>query len=201
MRRFLAALAATAIITGSLGAPSALAAESKPTAILFKDIDGRGASVQVDSAITDLGGKNFNDTASSIFVVSGKFEVCKDFNFKGTCQTFGQGLHNLGSLSDAVTSIRPVGASAGNGDSGSGVILLFTDKDGNGKVVRLTSSVKNLSDYAGFNDTVSSVAIFKGSWKLCKSKDYGGSCTTLTSGVYNLESFDNAISSLRVQTQ
>ncbi len=200
MRRFLAALAATAIITGSLGASSALAAESTPTAILFKDIDGRGSSVQITAAVTDLGSLNFNDTASSIFVVSGKFEVCKDFNFKGSCQTYGQGLHNLGSLSDAATSIRPTGASAG-GDSGSGVILLFTDKDGNGKVVRLTSSVKNLSDYAGFNDTVSSVAIFKGSWKLCKSKDYGGSCTTLTSGVYNLESFDNSISSLRVQTQ
>lgn len=200
MRRFLAALAATAIITGSLAASSVLAAESTPTAILFKDIDGRGSSVQITAAVTDLGSLNFNDTASSIFVVSGKFEVCKDFNFKGTCQTYGQGLHNLGSLSDAATSIRPTGASAG-GDSGSGVILLFTDKDGNGKVVRLTSSVKNLSDYAGFNDTVSSVAIFKGSWKLCKSKDYGGSCTTLTSGVYNLESFDNSISSLRVQTQ
>lgn len=199
MRRFFAALAATVIVAGSLAATSALAAESKPTAILFKDIDGRGSSVQIESAVTDLGSLNFNDTASSIFVVSGKFEVCKDFNFKGTCQTFGQGLHNLGSLSDAATSIRPTGASAGDG--GSGVILLFTDKDGNGKVVRLTNSVKNLSDYAGFNDTISSVAIFKGTWKLCKSKDYGGSCTTLTSGVYNLESFDNSISSLRVQSQ
>jgi len=198
MRRFLAAIAATAFLAASLGTP-AIAAEARPTAILFKDINGRGASVQVTSAITDLGSVSFNDTASSIFVVSGKFEVCKDFNFKGTCQTFGQGLHNLGSLSDEATSIRPTGAAAG--DSGSGVILLFTDRDGNGKVVRLTSSVKNLSDYAGFNDTVSSVAIFKGTWRLCKSKDYGGSCTNLSPGVYNLESYDNAISSLRVTNQ
>lgn len=194
MRRFFAA-AAAAVMLAAL--PAAHAAE-KPTAILFKDIDGKGSSVQIDSEVTDLGSKNFNDVASSIFVVSGKFEVCKDFNFKGACQTYGQGLHNLGSLSDAVTSIRPVGAT---GDSGSGVILLFTDKDGNGKVVRLTNSVKNLSDYAGFNDTVSSIAIFKGTWKVCKSKDYGGSCTNLTPGVYNLESFDNAISSLRVLNQ
>lgn len=194
MRRFFAA-AAAAVMLAAL--PAAQAAE-KPTAILFKDIDGKGSSVQIDSEITDLGSKNFNDVASSIFVVSGKFEVCKDFNFKGACQTYGQGLHNLGSLSDAATSIRPVGAAA---DSGNGVILLFTDKDGNGKVVRLTSSVKNLSDYAGFNDTVSSIAIFKGTWKVCKSKDYGGSCTNLGPGVYNLESFDNAISSLRVLNQ
>lgn len=199
MRSFLAALAATAILAGSLAAPSALAAEAKPTAILFKDLDGRGSSVQVNSAVTDLGSVNFNDTASSIFVVSGKFELCKDFNFKGACQTYGQGLHNLGSLADEVTSIRPSGVAAG--DSGNGVILLFTDRDGNGKVVRLTNSVKNLSDYAGFNDTVSSIAIFKGSWRLCKSRDYGGSCTTLTSGTYNLESYDNAISSLRVSNQ
>lgn len=194
MRRFFAA-AAAAVMLAAL--PAAQAAE-KPTAILFKDIDGKGSSVQIDSEITDLGSKNFNDVASSIFVVSGKFEVCKDFNFKGACQTYGQGLHNLGSLSDAATSIRPVGAAA---DSGNGVILLFTDKDGNGKVVRLTNSVKNLSDYAGFNDTVSSIAIFKGTWKVCKSKDYGGSCTNLGPGVYNLESFDNAISSLRVLNQ
>jgi len=199
MHRFLAALAATAFLAASLGTPAAVAAEAKPTAILFKDINGRGASVQVDSAITDLGSVNFNDTASSIFVVSGKFEVCKDFNFKGACQTFSQGLHNLGSLSDEATSIRPTGAAAG--DDGSGAILLFTDKDGNGKVLRLTSSVKNLSDYAGFNDTVSSVAIFKGTWRLCKSKDYGGSCTNLAPGVYNLESYDNNVSSLRVTNQ
>lgn len=199
MRRLLAAIAATAFLTASLGAPVAIAAEARPTAILFKDINGRGASVQVTSAITDLGSVSFNDVASSIFVVSGKFEVCKDFNFKGACQTFGQGLHNLGSLSDEATSIRPTGAAAG--DSGSGVILLFTDKDGNGKVVRLTGSVKNLSDYAGFNDTVSSVAIFKGTWRLCKNKDYGGSCTNLSPGVYNLQSYDNSISSLRVTTQ
>ncbi len=191
MRSLLAAVAAIAVLASS----AAIAAEKKPAAVLFKDFDGKGVSMQVDGPITDLGSFGFNDTASSIFVISGKFEVCKDFNFKGGCKTFGQGLHSLGGLSDEATSIRPVG----NYDNDSGVILLFTDKDGNGKVARLTESVSNLSSYAGFNDTVSSIAVFKGTWKVCKSKDYGGSCATLTPGVYNLDSFNDSISSLKVQ--
>src|SRR5690554_6513477 len=108
MRSLFASLAATVVLTASV----AMAAESMPSAILFKDINGKGSSVQINSAVADLGGEKFNDVASSIFVISGKFEVCKDYGFKGGCQTFGQGLHNLGSLSDEATSIRPTGASA-----------------------------------------------------------------------------------------
>lgn len=192
MRTILAAAAALSMLAGS----AALAAEKKPSAVLFKDIDGKGASIQVDDEIADLGSYGFNDVASSIFVISGKFEVCKDYKYKGTCQTFGQGLHNLpASLADAASSIRPVGSYS----SDDGAILLFTDKDGNGKIARFTESIKNLADYPGFNDTVSSIVVFKGTWKACKSKDYGGSCVTLSQGAaYNLDSYNDSISSLKL---
>lgn len=190
MRKLLAALAAAAV---TLALSAATAAEKKPMAVLFKDANGKGASLMVDGTIRDLG--SFNDKASSIMVVSGRFEVCEDAAFRGTCLTFGQGLHSLGKLSDRASSIRPVGA----GSAGAGSIVVFTEKNGGGKSLRLTSQVANLSDYSGFNDQVSSVAIFSGTWKLCRSKNYGGGCTKLKPGVYNLDSYDNSVSSLQPQ--
>jgi len=200
MPRFVTAAAVALLLLLAAGS----AAQAKDTIVLFSGKDGSGSSVQLDQAVPKLSSVDFNDTARSLYISSGNWQLCVDYHYAGKCDTFNPGLHNLSShLDRQVSSVRPVSGSSdgggGGSSSGSGVLLAFLDVDGGGNYLRLTSDLKNLSDYAGFNDKVSSVAIFSGSWRLCKNKDFGGSCITLTSGTYNLGQFDfdNTISSIK----
>jgi len=173
-------------------------AQQKPSILLYDGTSASGAYVQVDGEIKDMDNTGFEDRASSIFVVRGSWQLCTRSNFEGDCKTFGQGLHELGTLSNKVSSLRPVtGDSGGQTGQEAGVVLLYLDHNGGGKSLRTTTNISNLANHAGFADAISSIAIFKGTWEFCNKTSYKGTCITLGPGVYNLQNMNNAIDSLR----
>jgi len=167
------------------------AAEVAPSIIVYGNTNATGDNLTIKQATANLATVGYDDRISSVVVVSGSWELCTDKDYKGKCTTLGQGLHNLdATMNNLVSSLRPANVAQG-------AVLLFLDKDGGGKSLRATGEIKKLSDFAGFASAVSSVAIFSGTWEFCKKNDFKGNCTTLGPGVYNLESYNNAVNSLR----
>lgn len=172
-------------------AVEAQAADNSSNIIVYVDYNAGGAHQTYQTATPTLAGTMFQDTISSVFVVSGSWELCTKKDYGGTCVTLKQGLHNLDkTFADHVTSLRPVNLAQGS-------IVMFLDKDGGGKSLRATSEIKKMADFPGFASAISSIAIFSGNWELCKKNDFKGSCTTLGPGVYNLESYNDIINSVR----
>ncbi|HKY93685.1 MAG TPA: beta/gamma crystallin-related protein [Kiloniellales bacterium] len=171
--------------------PPAKAAETSSTIIVYDAANAGGNHATFQAATPSLSGTNFNDRISSVFIVAGSWELCADNNYKGKCVTLTQGLHNLdANLNNLVSSLRP---STGK----QGAALLFLDKDGAGKSLRVTAEVRKLADFPGFNSAISSIAIFQGNWEFCRKNDFKGQCVVLGPGVYNLTDFDNVIDSVR----
>jgi hypothetical protein len=76
--------------------------------LLHEDSGFAGREVLVTQVITDLRSLDFNDRASSIEVLGGRWELCSDGGHGGTCQLFGPGRHELPrGLFDRVSSLRP----------------------------------------------------------------------------------------------
>jgi hypothetical protein len=177
---------------------TAAQAQQKPSILLYDGKMASGAYLQVNGELKDLGTASFDDRAASIFVVHGTWQLCSRRNFEGDCRTFGRGLHDLGTaLTDKLSSLRPLAASGGDTGEESGAVLVFLDRNGGGKSLRTTTNISSLANHAGFVDSISSIAIFKGNWEFCTKPSYKGTCVTLGPGVYNLENMNNAIDSLR----
>ena len=169
----------------------AVAADTSSTIIVYDSPNAGGDHATFQTATPKLSETAFNDRISSVFIVAGKWELCTDKDFKGKCVTLNQGLTNLdATMNNLVSSLRPSTAKEG-------AAVLYLDKDGGGKSLRVTGEVKKLSEFPGFNSAVSSIAIFKGSWEFCRKNDFKGNCIILGPGVYNLTDFDNVIDSAR----
>ena len=85
-------------------------AEGEGVAILYQHSDFRGQSIRVTGPIPHLSQYRFNDTASSIRIQGGSWEVCVDPNFRGRCEilTYPEGELGQLRLNDNISSIRPV---------------------------------------------------------------------------------------------
>jgi len=76
--------------------------------LLFEDIDFNGRELLLTQATRNLGDFSFNDRASSIDVLAGRWELCTDADHGGQCLVFGPGRYRLSNaLHDRVTSLRP----------------------------------------------------------------------------------------------
>jgi hypothetical protein len=188
---WLAGLLAVLLATGAQ-------AQSKPSILLYDGSSASGAYVQVEGEVKNLSDTGFDNRSSSVFVVRGSWQLCTNANFQGDCKTLGQGLHELGTLADKVSSLRPVDSTSG-GSTGEDLnaVVVFLERGGGGKSLRTTTNIPSLASHAGFADAISSIAIFKGNWEFCNKASYKGTCITLGPGVYNLENLNDAIDSLR----
>jgi len=98
------AVAATAISTQA-------AAE-----VIFYEREGfQGQSYSTDKAVRNLERSGFNDRASSVVVLDGRWEVCEDTRFRGRCLVLRPGRYSsltaMG-LNDRVSSVRAVSTNA-----------------------------------------------------------------------------------------
>lgn len=76
--------------------------------VLYRDAGWQGAALLRTEATPDLRGLGFNDEASSIEVLAGRWELCTDGDYYGTCRSYGPGRYELtGVMHDAVSSLRP----------------------------------------------------------------------------------------------
>lgn len=184
-------------VPGSPGAPVP-PAPSNEAITLYQDADFSGRQLSLSVAEGHLSRHEYNDSALSIEVRRGRWQLCEHADFFGDCQIFGRGRHQLsGRLARGVSSIRPVAGPDNRPMPGTGAIVLYEHVDFRGRELSLAETVSNLASI-GFNDRVSSVEVLGGRWELCSDADFRGRCMLLFPGRYPLDSsFNDRISSVR----
>ena len=90
-------------------------AQAQAQVTLYEHEGLRGKVFTADRAINDLTSYGFNDSASSLVVQGGRWEVCEHQNFKGQCTVLRPGqypsLAAMG-MNDSISSIRRVKGNA-----------------------------------------------------------------------------------------
>lgn len=94
---------------------AAVAVQASAQVTFFEQEDYRGRSFNTERRIADFDRQGFNDRASSVIVLSERWEVCEDVRFRGRCVVLRPGrypsLTAMG-LDNRVSSVRSVSASA-----------------------------------------------------------------------------------------
>ena len=111
-------LSASARIDENRYAPSPVADRGNRPApqITFYEREGfEGRSFTTDKSVGDLGRDAFNDRASSVVVIGGRWEACENAGFGGRCAILRQGRYSsltaMG-LNDRISSVRTVSRTA-----------------------------------------------------------------------------------------
>lgn len=94
----------------ALGVAGMFFAAQAAAQITFYEGEGfRGHAFSVSQSVPDFERRGYNDRASSAVVESGQWQVCDDARFGGDCVILRRGSYeSLGSLSNRVSSVRPV---------------------------------------------------------------------------------------------
>lgn len=161
-------------------------------AVVYEHEDFKGRKVDVDRDLDDLGRWGFAQSASSMLIQRGQWEVCGDANFGGRCVVLGPGRYPslaLLNFNDLMRSIRR------KGDGGGGAwpwqsaeIELFEHAEFGGRSVKLNRAEAALRN-GDMNDVVSSIIVRRGNWQICSDDEFRGRCSTLAPGRYG--SLDN----------
>jgi hypothetical protein len=193
-----------------------LSARAGAEVVLYEHSRFKGTTITLDSErpVPDLAREGFGRRASSVWVKSGRWQLCSDGNYRGQCIVLDPGRYeNLKDqgLNDAITSVRhvreggsdrsPTGGNWRDDGGQSQAIVLFEDANfaGTTYTVEGQRNVDNLSS-AGFNDRASSVVVKGGLWQLCSDARYQGQCVTVGPGRYpslQEQGLNDAISSVR----
>ena len=184
-----------------------------PSIVLYAG-DFSGPELRVTDAMNDLRSRGFNDTATTVDVLAGTWDLCSDGGFSGECLRFAPGRYALPpALRDRLSSLRPVSARPpappyppgrpdGHGHGrpwpdATPAIVFYEDRNFSGRQLPLVGPAANLAG-AGFNDRASSVEIFRGRWQLCRHADFGGDCVVFGPGRHMLDGrLQDAVSSAR----
>ena len=183
--RLLFASAAFAAVAVTAPVTAADAAEIT----LYEHANFAGAQMTLRGWTRDFANTGFNDRASSIVVASGRWELCTEADFRGTCAVFTRGEYPVldGQLNDRISSARETGsfgAERGSyNDYGRGAIDLYGQPGFRGEALHLEGDAPVLSR-SGFNDRAASVVVTRGTWELCVDADFRGDCRTYAPGRY-----------------
>ncbi len=169
-----------AVATGAAGAAEIT---------LYEHANFAGAQLTLRGYTRDISSTGFNDRASSIVVNSGRWELCTDSDFRGTCAVFTRGEYPVidGRLNDRISSARETGSygdrRGGYNDYGRGAIELFDQAGFAGRSLKLDSDAPSLGR-SGFNDRAASMNVIQGTWELCVDAEFAGDCRTFAPGRY-----------------
>ena len=156
---------------------------------LYEHANFAGAQLTLRGYTRDIASTGFNDRASSIVVNSGRWEVCTDADFGGTCMVFTRGEYPVidGRLNDRISSAREVGSygdrRGGYNDYGRGAVVLYDEGNFGGRSLRLDADTPTLVRN-GFNDRAVSLEVLQGTWELCADAEFSGNCRTYAPGRY-----------------
>ena len=168
---------------------------------LYQNRDFRGDTLTLRRAAPDLERTGFNDTASSVVVREGVWEVCTDPNFRGNCTQLQPGEYNRleGALNDRVASARevaavsvapppmisPPGAAAPTVVAAAGPRIVLYEQPGfGGSGVEITETHGALDRIPSYVPA-SAVIVYGGTWRLCTRDYYRGQCADFTPGRYD----------------
>ncbi len=98
----------------------ALAAQASAQVIFYESEYFQGRSYSTGQQVDNMAGTGFNDRASSVIVQRGRWEVCTDARFGGSCMVLRPGqypsLADMG-MNDRVSSMRSVSTNARMNDN------------------------------------------------------------------------------------
>src|SRR5438128_4606919 len=183
----------------SLIAVSAFAGEIT----LFQDQSFHGRRMTAQAAVPDLDRSAFNDTASSVIVHGGVWEVCTDAYFRGRCMQLQPGEYASlgGTFNDHISSAREVVAYAPAATvipppvATDTRVVLYERPHFGGRSVELRSTVRDL-DRMAFNDRADAIVVYGGVWRLCANEGFRGECRDFGPGRYeNLGSLRSRVRS------
>jgi len=92
----------------------------------------------------------------------------------------------FGRFSSDIATATPLvgGTTAAYAQTGTPTLTFYSGPNEDGNAYRFTGSVPDLRNY-GPNDSVRSVVILAGTWRICSDLNYTGDCTTLGPGTYS----------------
>ncbi|HVG98009.1 MAG TPA: beta/gamma crystallin-related protein [Chloroflexota bacterium] len=152
-------------------AANASAAKVDGEAILFADLDFRGAHKHVFAAEGRL---DFADRASSVVVLAGSWQLYRDADFRQPYPpVLGPGLYAnlaaLGVANDTVSALRPTAARpTATGAPFQGQVVLHEHSGFRGAHQHVFGNAPRVD----FGDRVSSLAVLSGSWQLFRDADF-----------------------------
>ena len=192
-------------------AVAALAASTHAAAqITFYEREGfAGRSFTAENQVNNLEQSGFNDRASSVVVLRGRWEICEDARFSGQCVVLRPGRYPslaVMNLNKSVSSLRMVSRNARVDDNRyapapAAPQITFYEREGfAGRTFSAENQVGNF-ERQGFNDRASSVVVQRDFWEACEDVWFGGRCVVLRPGRYPslaAMGLSDSISSVRV---
>ena len=170
----------------AISIPAALAGEIT----LYEHRDFRGDSLTLHRAAPNLQLSGLNDSASSLVVGDGVWEVCTDAFFRGSCAQLRPGQYGRlnGVLNDRISSVREIVTAAELAPpiiiaSTEPRIVLFERRGFGGAAIELTKTHGNLDRISLF-DGADAVIVYGGTWRLCSREYYRGECFDFVPGRY-----------------
>jgi hypothetical protein len=189
------------LLAGIVLAAAGSAAADRIT--FYQDDNYRGRQFTAEGEVPNFYRNGFNDRISSAVVHEGRWEICVEADFRGSCSILGPGAYpNLGAYSNRISSVRPADWRSNDryGDRGrnrEARAMLYEGPNLSGRAVLLTDWVPNLGRL-GFNDRASSLRVESGYWIFCSDIEFRGECRTFGPGDYaSLPGLNNVISSGR----
>ena len=171
---------------------------------LYGQDNYRGRKLTVEQPLANFANTGFNDRAQSAVVHDGRWEVCYDADFGGSCGVLEPGAYaDLGEFAGRISSLRPVVARHAErryderGRGREAHATLFEGPSLSGRSFPLADMMRDLGK-TGFNDRASSLRIESGYWIFCTDSEFRGECRTFGPGDYaSLPGMNNSISSGR----
>ena len=164
---------------------------------LYDGVNFTGHALPVNGPIASMSGVRFNDQVMSMRVASGTWEICKDGNFRGTCETVSRDISDLRSIGmgNKISSIRPAAPRPVVNEQAP--IVLYSRANFSGEARAFDRTVNRISQ-VDFNDKARSVRVNSGVWQICSDGNGGGRCEYVDSSIRNLRDLglDRKISSV-----
>jgi len=166
---------------------------------LYKDRDFRGDTLTLQRAAPDLEKTGFNDSAASLIVRDGMWEVCSDPSYRGNCARLGPGQYDRveRTINDRVVSVREiVGVSVAPVVEAPVVtaspavvaavprIVLYQRPGFAGYGVEITETHGDLNRIPSYAPA-SAVIVYGGTWRLCTREYCRGECADFAPGRYD----------------
>ena len=185
----------------------ALLAVSVPVALageitLYEHRDFRGDSLTLHRGAPNLERSGLSDSASSLVVRDGVWEVCTDAFFRGSCAQLQPGEYRRldGPLNDRISSVREIVATTAVAPpiviaSAEPRIMLFEAPGFAGSAIELTKTNGKLDRIPAYSGA-DAVIVYGGTWRLCSREYYRGECFDFVPGRYeNLGALTGRVSS------
>lgn len=171
----------------------AIATQATAQVTFYEHENFEGRTFTTTRPVADFSNSGFNDRASSVMVVGGRWEVCNDVRFGGRCVVLRPGRYaslDAMSLNDRVSSVRAVKRNARFDDDRyapepiASQVIFYENENFQGRTFTADQSVENFARI-GFNDRASSVVVLGDRWEVCDNSRFGGQCMVLRPGRYS----------------